>query len=285
MTQQYLVLGANGMVGRAWTRVLQHKGLPFRALTRAECDITNPSHVAAIEPGTDIVVNCAAYTQVDQAESDTDAARRANGEAVGALGRRCNQIGARLVHYSTDYVFDGRGTAPYPTDAPTAPVNAYGASKLLGEELLAQSGARALLIRTSWVYAPQGQNFVLTMANLLATKPQLRVVNDQRGRPTSADELAHNSQRLCDQVDSGTFHLSDGGECTWFEFACEIKNQLGLSTPVQPCGSDEYPRPAARPAYSVLDISGSERLLGPLRPWPEALTRVLARRAELARSS
>jgi dTDP-4-dehydrorhamnose reductase len=281
MTQKYLVLGAGGMVGRAWARVLAQHGSSHRALTRSEFDITVPAHLERIEPGVDVVVNCAAYTQVDQAETDRDAACRANGEAVGALAERCKQIGARLVHYSTDYVFDGHGKAPYPTDAPTSPVNAYGASKLLGETLLRASGVRALLVRTSWVYAPEGKNFVLTIANLLASKPKLDVVDDQRGRPSSADELAANTFRLCGMVDEGTFHLTDGGQCTWFDFACEIRDQLGLSTPINPCGSDTYPRPAARPAYSVLDISESERLLGPLSPWQAALGRVLARRAEL----
>lgn len=268
------------MVGRAWARLLAAEGLEHRALGRGDLDITDPSQIGRIEPGIDVVVNCAAYTLVDQAESDRAAADRANGEAVGALGERCKQIGARLVHYSTDYVFDGCGTEPYPVSAPTSPVNAYGASKLLGETRLAESGAPALLVRTSWVYASEGKNFVLTIADLLASKPELSVVADQRGRPSSAEELAKNSFRLAQLAGTGTFHLTDGGECSWFEFAREIRDQLGLSTPVKPCGSDQYPRPARRPAYSVLDISASEALLGPLLPWQEALRQVLQRRAE-----
>lgn len=279
MVDRYLVLGAGGMVGRAWAELCAQQGVEYRALSRAEFDLANRNHLARIEPGVDVVVNCGAYTQVDQAESDRDAAFLVNGEAVGALGERCKTVGARLVHYSTDYVFDGCGSSPYPVDATTSPVNTYGASKLRGEELLRESGAQALLVRTSWVYAPTGKNFVLTIADLLTSKPKLDVVNDQRGRPTSAGELAKNSLRLASLVDSGTFHLTDGGECTWFEFAREIRDQLGLETPVDPCASDKYPRPAKRPAYSVLDISESERLLGPLLPWQDALRQVLARRA------
>lgn len=277
MATRYVVLGSSGMVGKAWCRLLAEQGIPFRAFARPEFDLTVPAHLALIEPGVEVVVNCAAYTQVDQAETDTAAANLANGDAVGALGRHCRALGARLIHYSTDYVFDGKGTAPYPVDAATSPVNAYGASKLLGERLLAESGARALLVRTSWVYSHEGKNFVLTIANLLKTKPELKVVNDQHGRPTSADELARSSFRLLERADSGTFHLTDGGMCSWFEFAGEIKRLLGVATPLLPCSSDEYPRPAVRPSYSVLDLSQSEALLGPMLPWQDALAKVMAK--------
>jgi dTDP-4-dehydrorhamnose reductase len=266
------------MVGRAWSRLLTERGREHRALSRAEFDLAVPDHLLRIERGVDVVVNCAAYTQVDRAETEGQVARQANGEAVGAIGERCRQIGARLVHYSTDYVFDGQGTAPYPVDAPKAPVNAYGEGKLLGERLLEQSGAEAFLIRTSWVYAPVGNNFVLTIANLLRTKPELSVVDDQRGRPSSAGQLAKNTLRLTELARSGTFHLTDGGECTWFDFAREIRAVLGLATPIRPCKSDEFPRPAPRPAYSVLDLGKSEALLGPLVPWQVALREVLAER-------
>lgn len=277
MAPRFLVLGASGMVGRAWARLLTARGIDHRALSRADFDLTNEGHLAQVAPGVEVVVNCAAYTQVDQAETDVAAANRANGEAVGALGERCAAVGARLIHYSTDYVFDGKGTVPYPVDAPTSPVNAYGASKLLGEKLLKESGARSLLVRTSWVYAPEGKNFVLTIAQLLKTKPELRVVDDQHGRPTSADELALSSFRLAEKADAGTFHLTDGGMCSWFDFANEIKRQLGVDTRLLPCASSEYPRPATRPAYSVLDLSQSEALLGPLLPWTDALAKVMAK--------
>jgi dTDP-4-dehydrorhamnose reductase len=277
MAPRFLVLGASGMVGRAWSRLLSERGIDHRALSRAEFDLTNSAHLGQIERGVEVVVNCAAYTQVDQAETELEAANRANGEAVGELGERCAAVGARVIHYSTDYVFDGKGNEPYPVDAPTSPVNAYGASKLLGEQLLKESGARSLLVRTSWVYAPEGKNFVLTIAQLLKTKPELRVVDDQHGRPTSADELALSSYRLAEKADTGTFHLTDGGMCSWFEFASEIKRQLGVDTRLVPCASSEYPRPATRPAYSVLDLSRSEALLGPMLPWTEALARVMAK--------
>lgn len=275
MTERVCILGASGMVGAAWEEELRTEGVAHQAFTRAQLDITQKDQLAKIGKEFDLVVNCAAHTQVDQAETDYAAAALTNGEAVGHLADHCADIGARLIHYSTDYVFDGKGQAPYPTDAKRLPVNAYGRSKLLGEQRIEASSVRALLIRTSWVYAPTGKNFVLTMAQLLRTKPQLRVVHDQRGRPTSAIELAKNSWRLARAVEAGVFHLTDGGECTWFEFACEIRNSLGLATPVEPCSSDEYPRPAVRPAYSVLDLSRSETVLGPIKPWQEALGETL----------
>jgi dTDP-4-dehydrorhamnose reductase len=226
-----------------------------------------------------VVINCAAYTDVDGAEVDESAATAVNGEGVGALAERCREVGALLVHYSTDYVFDGEGTAPYATDHPTRPVNAYGRGKLAGEVALRQAGGEHLLIRTSWLYAPWGKNFVLTIAGLAAERPELRVVDDQRGRPTSAVQLAALSAKLIRARARGTFHVCDGGECTWFDLATEVARLVSPACTVQPCTSAEFPRPAKRPAYSVLDCSAAEAITGPPREWRPMVQETLARRA------
>jgi dTDP-4-dehydrorhamnose reductase len=286
MNPSVVVVGAAGMVGRSWCELLQRAGVGFIGLTRAELDLANPAALtpnaleSVIPKGVEWVVNCAAYTKVDQAESDFETAARVNGEAVGALCQVAKTRGARLVHYSTDYVFAGDATSAYPVDAAVAPSNAYGRSKALGEAALRDSGVSGLLIRTSWVYAPWGANFVRTMRRLLTEKPELKVVADQRGRPTSAQALAQNTWRLCQQLSSEhalyVGHLTDAGECTWFEFATEIGLQLALPGRVVPCTTADFPTPARRPAYSVLDLSGSERRLGPLSDWRVNLEQVTA---------
>jgi dTDP-4-dehydrorhamnose reductase len=221
-------------------------------------------------------VNCAAYTLVDAAEEHEALANEVNGHAVGRLAELCKAVGAKLLHYSTDYVFDGTATEPYRTDHPRSPVNAYGRSKALGEELIEQSGVEHLLVRGSWLYAPWGQNFVLTMAGLAKTRESLRVVNDQRGRPTDSRRLAELSLALAEGGHRGIFHVTDGGECTWFELASLIAEVVNPDCVVEPCTSEEFPRPAPRPAYSVLDIAATEETMGPLAPWEERVRDALA---------
>ena len=215
------------------------------------------------------------HTDVDGAETDESTATLINGHAVGALAARCREIGATLVQYSTDYVFNGRASEPYPVDCFRDPVNAYGRSKAVGEELLEQSGADFLLIRTSWLYAAHGKNFVRTIARACLERPSLRVVNDQRGRPTSADQLVNITERLLAAGKRGVFHGCDDGECTWFEFAQSIVNRINPECQVEPCKSDEFPRPAARPAYSVLDLSKTTAAIGPITQWRDALGETL----------
>ncbi len=228
---------------------------------------------AAVSANTRIVINCAAYTDVDGAEADEAEATRVNGHGAGNLAARCAETGAVLVHFSTDYVFDGSGTRPYPTDHPLAPLGAYGRSKAAGEAAIRASGCEHLIIRTSWLYAPWGKNFVRTMVELGRKHESLRVVNDQRGRPSSCSYLAERTLALLDHGARGTFHVTDGGECTWFEFATEIMVQTGSKCRVEPCTTDEFPRPAPRPAYSVLDLSATESLLGPSSAWQDNLRR------------
>ena len=193
------------------------------------------------------------------------------------MAERCKAVGATLLHYSTDYVFDGAATVPYPTSHPRNPVNAYGRSKALGEELVERSGVEHLLIRSSWLYAPWGKNFVLTIRELAKNRQSLRVVDDQRGRPTDSRQLAEVSLALADQGSRGIFHVTDGGDCTWFELATLVAEVVNPDCRVEPCTSDEFPRPAARPAYSILDISETEKLAGPLTHWTDRVREALAR--------
>lgn len=271
-----LIVGATGMLGRAFVALLAREQLPFTAIDLPEIDLANEASVrAALPDGVRTVINCAAFTDVDGAETAEAVATAINGAGVGVLAQRCVELGATLVHYSTDYVFDGQAERPYEVDHPRAPVNAYGRSKAIGEKLLEQSGARYLLIRTSWLYAPWGKNFVLTMRELMKTRDSLRVVNDQVGRPTSSEYLAERSLGLLRRGCTGTFHVTDGGQCSWYDFACAIAELIGARCSVDPCTSAEFPRPARRPAYSVLDLARVEAELGPSRPWRENLERAL----------
>jgi dTDP-4-dehydrorhamnose reductase len=275
-----VVIGADGMLGRSWAELLTARGVDHASTTLADLDITDPSAVERfVRPGTKWVVNCAAYTLVDAAESHEDLANEVNGYAVGRMAERCKAVGATLLHYSTDYVFDGAATVPYPTSHPRNPVNAYGRSKALGEELIERSGVEHLLIRSSWLYAPWGKNFVLTIRELAKNRQSLRVVDDQRGRPTDSRKLAEVCLALADQGSRGIFHVTDGGDCTWFELATLVAEVVNPDCRVEPCTSDEFPRPAARPAYSILDISETEKLAGPLTHWTDRVREALARAA------
>jgi dTDP-4-dehydrorhamnose reductase len=275
-----LVIGANGILGRAFSALLAREGLRFSAVDLPEFDLCNQASIArAVAEGTRSVINCAAFTDVDGAETREAAATALNGDAVGALARRCGKIGATLVHYSTDYVFEGDASRPYAVDHPRAPLNAYGRSKARGEQLLEQSGARYLLIRTSWLYAPWGKNFVLTMRQLMGTSEALKVVDDQVGRPTSAEYLAERSLGLLRRGCTGAFHVTDGGQCSWHAFASAIAGLLQTRCTVKACSSAEYnaefKRAARRPAYSVLDLGRVEAELGPSVPWEQNLAAVL----------
>jgi dTDP-4-dehydrorhamnose reductase len=263
--------------------LLEARGVDHRGVSRAELDITDDDAVErSLVHGTKWVINCAAWTDVDGAESHPDDANAINGLAVGRLADRCLEIGAKLVHYSTDYVFDGKASSPYSVDHERAPINAYGRSKALGEELLERSGVEYLLVRSSWLYAAWGKNFVLTMRNLVETRPSLRVVDDQRGRPASCDHIAEATLALIAQDRCGTYHVCDGGECTWFELASLIRDVVNPQCKIEPCTTDEFPRPALRPAYSVLDLTGTEQVLGPTPGWKGRVERMLANVSEPA---
>ena len=274
----FVLIGADGMLGRCWAELLAARGIRHLATTIEDLDITDRANVARfVKPGTQWVVNCAAYTLVDAAEEHEDLANEINGRAVGRLAERCREVGAKLLHYSTDYVFNGTASEPYPIDHPRDPVNAYGRSKALGEELIERSGAEHLLVRSSWLYAPWGKNFVLTIRELAMSRESLRVVDDQRGRPTDSRRLAEVSLALAELGHRGLFHVADSGECTWFELASFIAREVNPHCRVEPCTSDEFPRPAPRPAYSVLDIRATEEVAGPMSPWKDRVRDVLGR--------
>lgn len=277
-TPVFLVLGGKGMLGRAFGAELEHNALPYRSVDLIEVDITRADSIReAIFPGVRFVLNCAAWTNVDLAEKEEAKATEVNGKAVGLLADRCAQVGALLVTYSTDYVFDGMATSPYRVNQKRAPLNAYGRSKAVGEELLEKSGGQWMNIRTSWLYAPWGLNFVKTIAKLLKEKPSIKVVNDQRGRPTSAEHLAAATLKMIDAGATGMQHITDGGECTWFEFAQEIGKLTKAPGKVEPCTSAEFPRPARRPGYSVLDLTETEKLIGKMPEWRVNLAAVTPR--------
>lgn len=274
----YLVIGANGMLARAFKEAAAARGRALQGVDLPDFDLTRVEQVdALIQPGFDAVINCSAFTNVDAAESDELTALKINGEGVGYLARACARVGVPLVHYSTDYVFSGQASAPYRVDEPQAPLGAYGRTKAAGERAVWEAGGPHLVLRTSWLYAPWANNFVRTIHKASGQRPNLRVVNDQRGRPTSAEHLARVSLSLLDLNARGTLHVTDGGECTWFDFATEIVRLSGHACSVDPCTTAEFLRPAPRPPYSVLDLTATERLLGPMPDWRDNLRDVCAR--------
>ena len=253
-----LILGAGGMLARG----LAAERPGARSLGIAELDVTDTAALArAIVPGVSVVWNAAADTRVDLCESDPGHLA-VNDVAVGEIARLCREAGALLVHVSTDYVFDGRPGRPWREDDPVDPVNAYGRGKLGGERRALASGAEVLVVRTSWVFAPGGVNFVDTILGLAASgREELKVVDDQRGRPTFAPDLARGLVKLVSVGARGLVHFANAGETTWYGLAREALARAGFSSvSVVPCASDEFPRPAARPANSVLDTSRYEAL-------------------------
>jgi dTDP-4-dehydrorhamnose reductase len=278
MASPLLLVGDRGMLGRAFRELFEREDRAYHGVDLPDVDAAEPSHVDALmnKPWR-AIINCAAYTNVDAAESNEHAAMRGNATAPQVLAVACKRAGIPLVHFGTDYVFAGDASAPYPVDAPLQPKGAYGRTKAAGEAAVRGSGADHLILRTSWLYAPWANNFVRTMAKLTRDMPSLKVVNDQRGRPTSAEHLARCALALLDGGHTGTFHVTDGGECTWYELTIEIAKQLGRCATILPCTTAEFPRPAPRPAYSVLDLAKTEALLGPMPAWQDNLASVLAR--------
>jgi dTDP-4-dehydrorhamnose reductase len=277
-----LILGAGGMLARGLAALRPQA----TALGVAELDVTDAAALArVIVPGVSVVWNAAADTRVDNCESDPGHVA-VNDVAVGVIARLCREAGALLVHVSTDYVFDGKPGRPWREDDPVDPVNAYGRGKLGGERRALASGAEVLVVRTSWVFAPGGVNFVDTILGLAASgREELKVVDDQRGRPTYAPDLARALVKLVSVGARGLVHFANSGETTWYGLAREVLARAGFAgVRVAPCASDEFPRPAARPANSVLDTSRYEELTGEApRHHLEALDERLRIRAEAAR--
>jgi len=275
-----LLTGKNGQIGWELQRTLDALG-EVTALGRAEMDLSKADAVRArireIKP--DIIVNAAAYTAVDKAESEPDLAMAINGVAPGIMAEEAKRLGALLVHYSTDYVFDGTKSSPYTEEDSPNPLSVYGKTKLAGERAIAASGADYLILRTSWVYSTRGKNFVLTILRLAAERPELKVVGDQQGAPTWARDIAATTARVLDEPKErfGLFHLSASGATSWFGFATEILRISGQTTPVRSIPSSEFPSPAARPANSVLDNSKFRTSFGlELPAWQSSLKQCLA---------
>ena len=271
-----LLTGRNGQVGAALERSLAPLG-EVVATGRSTLDLADSDAVRRVvreaKPG--VVINAAAYTAVDRAETEPDLAMRVNGVAPGVLAEEARRSGALLIHYSTDYVFDGSKASPYVESDATNPINAYGRSKLAGEQAIAAVDGAHLILRTSWVYAPRGKNFFLTIARKAEAGEALRVVDDQHGVPTSAAFLAASTAALLEQTDRsrlrGLYHLVPSGQTTWCGFARAIVAALGLPVEVSAVTSADFPTPAARPANSVLNAERIVRDLGVERPAWESL--------------
>jgi dTDP-4-dehydrorhamnose reductase len=259
-----LVLGAGGMLGRDVVRLAGDDAV---GLTRADCDVTDADAVRAAvhDASPEVVVNCAAWTDVDGAEEHEEEATRINGDGAGNLAA----VAPFLVHVSSDYVFDGAATAPYTENDPTGPRTAYGRSKLAGEHAVGAHGKHAI-VRTAWVFGPHGKNFVATMLKLAEERDEVNVVADQIGCPTFTGHLAPALVQIAEQRLTGVLHVAGGGQCSWQEFAQAAFEEAGTGTVANPVTTAEFPRPAPRPPWSVLRSTRSE---APVLPyWRHGLT-------------
>ncbi len=257
---QIVVSGSNGQLGNELARVaINFPHFHFTFLSREEFPLEDYSRMEAwlnLNP-VDIFIHCAAYTSVDKAESEIEKAFKINAEASGLISLLLSKSKSRLIYISTDYVFDGTSTVPLKEDAATNPVNIYGASKLEGEHLALQNNPDTQIIRTSWLFSAYGNNFVKTMMRLMKEREFIKVVDDQRGSPTYAGDLAEAIMQIIvsKHFEPGIYHFSNEGETTWYELASEIKKLTGSSCHVLPIPTNEYPTPAKRPAYSLMDKS------------------------------
>lgn len=272
-----LVTGANGMLARAVRDEFGCRGHEVAAYARERLDVTDAAVVDRVVryEAPDAVIQCAAYTRVDDAEREEAAALAVNGTGTASVAAACRAVGARLVYPSTDYVFDGSASSPYAPDAEPAPINAYGRTKLAGEAAASAAG-EWLVVRTSWLYGAGGRNFVRAMLDRARAGESLRVVDDQRGAPTWTRSLARVFAALLERsAPSGIYHATDRGETTWHGLAVAALELAGVDATVEPVTSDAFPRPARRPRYSVLDCAGTEAIVGELPAWRSALADAL----------
>ena len=282
-----LIFGAGGLLGQPLTRELERRGAELSALDRAAADITDRARVneAVRSFRPDVVFNCAAYTKVDDCEREVDLARAVNATAVGHLAAAAKSAGAQLVHVSTDFVFDGAQRLPYQEESRTAPLQVYGQTKLEGE-LEALRWERAVVVRTSWVFGPGGASFVATILRLLTRPEPIKVVDDQVGCPTYAPFLAGALIALAERGARGIVHYRNDGPISWHGFAVEIAKRVAPGREIAACTTPEFPRPARRPAYSVLDVERYEAIAGaPVEPWRRGLDECLNTVAGAGRSA
>ena len=271
-----LVTGATGMLGSDLCPMLEDAGFDVIETTIEELDITDEQNVKDLlnDVKPDYVIHCAAYTNVDKAEEEPDKAELVNGVATKYIATACKENESVLIYISTDYVFDGTKNTPYEPEDQTTPVNSYGLSKLHGEQAVEENCDRYYILRTSWLYGHHGKNFVETMISL-ADKPEVMVVNDQIGCPTWTVDLADAIISFIDEdPEYGIYHACGGGSTTWYDFAKEIYNQAGLNVNLKPCTTEEFPRQAKRPKYSIMDNDGL------LRDWKLALKEYLELRVD-----
>ena len=281
---KFLITGAGGQLGQEWVHFCTKRDIPYSAFTSAELDITNESALSSAvqEYKPEVIINCAAYTKVDQAEDEKEKAELVNVTALEKLSEVCSKSGVKLVHYSTDYVFSGsrkdQSEMPdgYPEDFETNPVNVYGHTKREGEIAVQESGCEFLILRVSWLCGTYGNNFVKTMLRLAENRDKLTVVNDQFGSPTFADQVVEQSFQLLEYEKNGVFHLGSDGVTTWFEFAREIFAQRALDIEVIPVASSEFKTKAVRPHFSKLSIQKISTIPGiNILSWQEGLKRLL----------
>lgn len=279
MSQMAVIFGSKGMLARALAAELKSRGIAFVGLDLPNCDLCRPADVAAsfqlYQPN--LVFNCAAFTRVDACEDQQPLANAVNGHAVMTLAEMAKAFGAKLIHVSTDFVFEGNSDRPYRPEDEPGPISAYGRSKLLGERLLAQVNPPGwATLRTAWLFGVGGPNFPRTMVEVGRQGKPLRVVSDQVGCPTYTEDLASAMIDVALRDAQGIFHCTNSGQTNWYELACEALRVFGVSADIAPITTDEYlamrPKQAKRPAYSVLDCSSLETAIGrKMRPWQETL--------------
>jgi len=277
-----LIVGHNGMLGQDMVRAARGAGHRVTGMDFPDIDITRNDStqkaVAQVKP--QAIINCAAYTAVDACETDRDRAFAVNAEGAGLLARYADEYGCALAHFSTDYVFDGRKKSPYVESDPVNPESVYGKSKLEGELMVRKNCKRSFVFRIAWLYGTGGNNFVKTMRTLAqknaAANTPLRVVNDQFGTPTYTVDVCRQTLRMVNTAHFGLYHCASEGRCSWYDFAVEIVRAAGIPVRVLPCTTAEFPRPAPRPASSVLENSGLKKLGMNLMPhWKDAFAAFL----------
>jgi dTDP-4-dehydrorhamnose reductase len=278
-----LIVGADGQLGSDVVRLLS-PSVDVTARVTDELDVTDRaglSHaIESVRPN--VVINCAAYTAVDRAETEQDAAYSINVLGARNVAQEAERVGARVVYFSTDYVFDGTATEPYDEDAPTVPLSVYGRTKLLGEQATREANPDHLILRLAWLYGSTGRNFVRTVLRLARAKDELRIVDDQLGSPTFTEDVVHQLWTAIQDGCSGTYHCVDTGQASWHSFASHIVRRLGLNVPVLPIRTVDYPTPARRPALSVLaDRKFDLEQLNGMRSWEDALDDFLLRYREV----
>lgn len=281
-----LITGSNGQLGRELAKNLANgytelgpipeelQGAQVVCVDVDEMDITNYDAVVDLveELSLDVIFNCAAYTNVNGCETDSDAAFRVNALGARNLAMAAERFGAKLIHVSTDYVFSGEGNTPRSEWDLCDPQSVYGKTKYLGEQYVRDFCKRYFIVRTAWLYGYEGNNFVKTIMRIAREKGSATVVNDQFGNPTNAADLAHHLLKLAVTEQYGLYHCTGTGECSWYDFACKIVEYAGIPATVSPCTTAEYPTPAKRPAYSSLDNRMLRNTVGDeMRPWEEAL--------------